>query len=397
MDVASNLVFLYIVVVGVVGCAAFWLRAALARRAPEPRGPWPRLLVLAPAHNEEAVIGQLVSSLRRAADRYPGHVYIVVIADGCTDATPQRALAAGAEVLELPGGRGKQVAVQRALALLWERPWDAVLLFDADNTVHPDFLLHAGRAFLAGADAVQGYIATANPAGSWVAAGYACMYWWTHAFWQRARAGLGLPTILLGGTGCGFTRSVLEAVPWAAETVTDDLEYSVRLVLAGRRIVYLEDAVTYDEKPERLVVSLRQRTRWMRGHLQVYARHGLRVLAKAWRPAGFDLLVHALIPVAGLWGQSVTLVRLVSSSWPEALSWLLYSMAIVAPFAPVRHWHRLWTLPLMGLTWIGPMVWGMLTWRSRGWTRTPHTGSRAGLEPEAQGAAWRAAAAAERG
>ena len=52
--------------------------------------------VVVPAHNEERVIGRLLDGLLREA--CPGEIEIVVICNGCTDATAQAARARGADV-----------------------------------------------------------------------------------------------------------------------------------------------------------------------------------------------------------------------------------------------------------------------------------------------------------
>jgi 1,2-diacylglycerol 3-beta-glucosyltransferase len=74
--------------------------AVLARRTAPPAAAVPTLKydVIVPAHNEEAEIAETVRSLR-AVD-YPASLFrVLVVADNCTDATAERAAAAGAQVL----------------------------------------------------------------------------------------------------------------------------------------------------------------------------------------------------------------------------------------------------------------------------------------------------------
>src|SRR5580658_21771 len=58
----------------------------------------PSLSILVPAHNEEALIGRCIRSLRASAGSGED---VLVIAHNCTDATAAVAEAAGARVLEL--------------------------------------------------------------------------------------------------------------------------------------------------------------------------------------------------------------------------------------------------------------------------------------------------------
>jgi cellulose synthase/poly-beta-1,6-N-acetylglucosamine synthase-like glycosyltransferase len=106
-------------------------RAATAASA--PAAGYPSLSLIVAAHNEEAVIGAKVRNA--LALDYPRELLELIIAcDGCTDATAERARAAGAQtVLELPRGgkiRAQDLAVQTALGeivafsdanALWER------------------------------------------------------------------------------------------------------------------------------------------------------------------------------------------------------------------------------------------------------------------------------------
>lgn len=100
----------------------------------------PYVLVLVPAHNEEAVIGDTIASLRQQtapADR------IVVILDNCTDNTGAVAQAMGAETFTTAGNTNKKAgalnqAMEHFLPAL--RDSDGVLVMDADTTLGATFI-----------------------------------------------------------------------------------------------------------------------------------------------------------------------------------------------------------------------------------------------------------------
>jgi hypothetical protein len=58
----------------------------------------PRVSVIIPAHNEETVLARSLSTLLRGAA--PGEFDVIVVANGCTDATAEVAKACGVRVLE---------------------------------------------------------------------------------------------------------------------------------------------------------------------------------------------------------------------------------------------------------------------------------------------------------
>ena len=98
------------------------------------------LTVLVPAHNEEATLAQTLSSLW-SQSRPPNR--IVVVADNCTDATPDIALENGAEVFATVDNTFKKAgglnqALSELLATMGE--FDIVLVMDADTVLVPAFL-----------------------------------------------------------------------------------------------------------------------------------------------------------------------------------------------------------------------------------------------------------------
>lgn len=127
--------------------------ALTARQIPTARaglrsggGGAPRVLVVVPAHNEEAVIGGLAESL--AAQDYPrDRLRLLFALDRCTDRTKEiveRTFAGDGrvEVIEIAscpeGWSGKVHAMCSALQRSAARPWADLLLFaDADTIFDP--------------------------------------------------------------------------------------------------------------------------------------------------------------------------------------------------------------------------------------------------------------------
>ena len=104
-----------------------------------------RFMAIIPAHNEEAVVENLIASLKK--QDYPKDSYdIYVIADNCTDNTAKIAREAGAIVYE----RFDSMHKTKGAALKWflaqkieeDAPYDAFCIFDADLTTN---LLDSGK------------------------------------------------------------------------------------------------------------------------------------------------------------------------------------------------------------------------------------------------------------
>ena len=134
------------------------------RMAP-PRAPWASpvrsvpadapIVLFLPAHDEEATVGDVVA---RTPGRIADHpVLCLVIDDGSTDRTAERARAAGAEVLTSEVNRGLGAAVRRGLDEAVLRGAAAVAFCDADGEYAPEELPALVAPILAGdADYVVG-------------------------------------------------------------------------------------------------------------------------------------------------------------------------------------------------------------------------------------------------
>lgn len=106
-----------------------------------------RRLVIMPAWNEAAVIGDTITELRATVSG----VDLLVVDDGSTDATVRVAEAAGARVLRLPYNLGVGGALRAGFKYAWENGYDQAMQVDADGQ-HDPTQIEAVFAGLAEAD-----------------------------------------------------------------------------------------------------------------------------------------------------------------------------------------------------------------------------------------------------
>ena len=231
-----------------------------------------KFMAILPAHNEEKVIGNLVKSLKE--QNYPKDLYdIYVIADNCTDNTAKVAKEAGAKVFERnekdPNKKTKGYALQWFLKKQMDKgiDYDAFCIFDADNIVDENFLRAMNKHLSQGEEVVQGYRDIKNPSDSWVTAGYALFYWTMHRFYHLARYNIGLSP-LLNGTGFMVKFDTIKEHGWNTKTLTEDIEFSLKQIIEGKKLGWATDAICYDEQPVGFKQSWSQRSRWTVGHIQ---------------------------------------------------------------------------------------------------------------------------------
>ena len=258
-----------------------------------------KFMALIPAHNEEAVVANLVESLKN--QNYPKELFdIYVIADNCTDNTAEVARKAGAIVYERFDSekKTKGYAMQWFFRKIEEegKNYDALCVFDADNVVMPEFINAMNKKLCQGEEVVQGYRDIKNPTDSWIASGYALFYWTMHRFYHLARYNLGLSP-LLNGTGFMVKYDLIRQEGWNTKTLTEDIEFSLINIAKGRKLGWAVDAVVYDEQPLEYKQSWNQRMRWSVGHIQC-VKYYLKDLARGVREhktlMNFDGLLYLM-------------------------------------------------------------------------------------------------------
>ncbi|MGN0143528.1 MAG: glycosyltransferase family 2 protein [Clostridium sp.] len=282
--------------------------------------PKNKFALLIAAHNEEVVIGSLIESMLQLD--YPKELYdVFVIADNCTDDTAKIAGKYGVNVCERfsEDKRGKGYALEWMFDKLFkmEKKYDAVAIFDADNLVHKNFLKEMNAKMQEGYKVVQGYIDSKNPNDSWIAAAYSIAFWTQNRMFQLARENVGFSN-QIGGTGFVVETETLKELGWGATCLTEDLEFTCKLVLNGEKVGWAHDAIIYDEKPLKLGQSWTQRKRWMQGFADVASRYFFKLLKKSIVERKFyvfDCALYVLQPfVTLLLGISLVLTLLQSNT-----------------------------------------------------------------------------------
>jgi len=248
--------------------------------------------VAVPAHDEESVIGATVTHLRQMdypLDQFDVHV----VADYCTDATAQIARSAGAIVHERSEGpRGRKgYALAWLLAWLLDSPkrYDAIVVFDADSRVAPDFLRLMSRALAAGARVAQGQHVIANPEASVFSTLADADMRLNNRIRNQAKENLGLSARLMGDGMC-FHREILETHPYDAYSLAEDREYGVHLVTRGVRVRFVPEAISMGQAAVRWREATGQRLRWYGGAFDLQKRYLGLLLMSAWRNRSLSAL-----------------------------------------------------------------------------------------------------------
>lgn len=359
--------------------------------------PQKRFAVVIPGHNEQRVVGPLIDSLQ--SQHYPKHLFdIHLIADNCTDHTADVGRNHGAIVHERKNDelRGKGFAIEWILGRFKETNarYDAIVMFDADNLVHPEFLNIMNDKLCSGHQVIQGYLGVKNPFDSWVSVSMGISYWFSNRMWQKARQNLRL-SCSLGGTGLCIGYGLLQDMGWEATGLTEDLEFGVRCVERGIIPIWAHDAKVYDEKPTDILSSFRQRLRWMQGHFHCAKHHMFPLLKQGikegslvkldagiylFQPMRFLILfLTSIMMLLQISAPKHTVVMHVSHLLPTdfwiAVNVFLYfqmPLALLLERVNWRAYFGLAVLPFFLWTWGPVTLQAYFTKANRNWSHTVH-------------------------
>jgi len=357
-----------------------------------PRGPV-KMLVLVPAKDEENVVTDLVRDLE--TQHYPRDMYrVLVIADHCTDGTSDAVRQASSGITRLiirnDGEKGKGAAldygVEHANDVFPGFDFRFIAVFDADNRVDSEVLTEIAKVLSSGQKAVQIKVLAKNPQTSLLARVQALESVVLQRVWQAGKDRLGLVNAF-AGTGQAIDRDLLAQMGGFGNSLTDDLDLTIRLARNGVRVKYLHDVATYDEKPDSLKVEMRRRVRWSAGHLGSLMRHGPGILKSKPTLLRIDALFYlmAILTPLLLWlGYFVSFldwIGLATFSPTPFIIWLFLScfwpsLVLITPYLDGEKglYRAAPALLLFLLSWMVavPIALAKVAIGDDGWAKTPH-------------------------
>lgn len=252
-----------------------------------PAGERPLVSLIVPAYDEEEVIAEKIANALRL-DWPRERLQIIVADDGSTDATPERAREAGADlVLELPPG-GKVAALNEAVA---EADGEFLAFSDANAEWAPDAL---GRLLAPFADERVGYVCGQvrflDPEGDNLEGTY----------WRYEMAIRAMESELAGvtaGNGAIYAvrRSAYEDLPPSG---SHDLSFPFRLAKRGLRSLYAPEARAEEKMVPTIGGEFARKRRMMAGLWDIVVGEGM-LVPRGYPPLfAFELFSHRLLRYA---------------------------------------------------------------------------------------------------
>lgn len=297
----------------------------------------PLVTIMIPAHNEEAVISNTVKNVLNLD--YP-NFEIIVIDDRSSDNTASviKELEAKYEqvralIREKGAFPGKSAVLNDAFKMA---NGEAVLVFDADATVEPDFLTKL-IPHLEPADvgAVQARKIIRNKDVNFLTRCQNNEYTFD-TYLQVSRDAI-KGAVELRGNGELIKRAALEDINgWNNYTITDDLDMSTRLHIKGWDVRFCPDACVYEEGIVYVFPLFRQRRRWLEGTIRRYLEYfGAAMKSKKMSlRARLDMAVYITQFIMPLWFMMEVVFRIIKLLTdkidPYSLHNVLWSSLIVS-------------------------------------------------------------------
>jgi cellulose synthase/poly-beta-1,6-N-acetylglucosamine synthase-like glycosyltransferase len=243
-------------------------------QSPEP-GTWPAVTVQLPVYNELYVVKRLIDAV--ACLEYPRDRLQVQVLDDSTDGTTRLAQAGVAHHrargldIELVHRQDRQGFKAGALAESLEAAkGEFIAIFDADFAPPPDFLRRTIPHLV-----VEPRLAFVQTRWGHLNADYSAL---TRAqtialdghfvVEHLGRNRNGLLMNFNGTAGVWRREAISGAGGWQSDTLTEDVDLSLRAQLAGWQALYLPEVEAPAELPPQMAAFKRQQARWATGAAQ---------------------------------------------------------------------------------------------------------------------------------
>ncbi|MEM9828875.1 MAG: glycosyltransferase [Planctomycetota bacterium] len=283
-----------------------------------------RVSILMSVRNEAGRIRDRLAELTRRLAAATPHGEIIVVCDGCTDATAAIANEfheSGVRVLEIPEGVGKAAAVTRGVATSGA---DVILLADArqrfDSQTIPSLLSPFADPSVGG---VSGELVLEESPG--VLAGVGA--YWKYEKWLRKNESKLHSQIGATGAVSAVRRKYFEPIPDGL--ILDDVYWPMQVVAKHRRrVVFQADAKAYDQLSEHAGDEFRRKVRTLNGNLQLVAA-APRLILLGFNPLWGRFISHKLLRLACPWAIVLMVPAAILAG--DAVS--LFVLGVISGFA----------------------------------------------------------------
>ena len=229
----------------------------------------PSFAIIIPARDESLVISNLLDSIKRQSIKVnTKDIYIIV--ENRKDKTVEIAKSRNINIVyrrDLTKKR-KGYAIDDAVKkiLKAKKHYDMYFIFDADNILDRNFFKEMIKSYKKGYDIGIGYRNTKNGNSNIYSAASSLTFSMINTLSNNYKVKHNL-TLTVSGTGFYIKGEILEKLGgYPFNSLTEDYELSLYAVLNNLTSTYNTKAKYFDEQPTSYSVTIKQRTRWVKGY-----------------------------------------------------------------------------------------------------------------------------------
>jgi biofilm PGA synthesis N-glycosyltransferase PgaC len=287
-----------------------------AQGGPQPGEIWPPISLLVPCYNEGDNAEETLGTA--AAIDYPAFE-IIAINDGSRDNTAEvldrlAKRIPNLKVVHLAANQGKATALNTG-ALLAKH--ELLVCIDGDALIDPQALYWIARDFrratvggLAGNPRIRN---RTSLLGRLQVGEFSSII----GLIRRAQTTYGR-LFTVSGVICAFRKRALEQAGWwSPRTITDDIDVTWRVQVAGWRVTYEPHAIVWILMPETLRGLWKQRLRWAEGGVQMMVDF-FRPMVRGACPSLLPTYINYLLSI--LWAYIMAFSLIIGVLWAVGLA-----------------------------------------------------------------------------
>lgn len=240
--------------------------------------------VIVTAHKNLQLVPPLVDSVLRQTY---GHFKVYVVADNCEQTDIGYNNHAQVKVLAPEKPLNAKIRSIDHAINNFDEAHDVLIILDADNLLHPDYLSVLNTYFNKGYRAVQTNMLAKNNDSTYAKLDAAGNYF-SNFTDRRMRMEMGL-SANIWGLGIALETSLYKEVVYQNFLGGFDKKIQADIVKLIPQLAYAEDAIVYDEKIDSGDALETQRTRWINAYFK-YFKYGWNVFVTGLKRGSFNLM-----------------------------------------------------------------------------------------------------------
>lgn len=254
--------------------------------------------ILIPARNEEKVIKGLMESLKKQSVKVDFNDVYVMVSDKNDLAIPiLKKYNCNISTRINPSLERKGYTLDELIKSI-KKEYDLYFIFDADNILDKDFIKNMLEEYKKGYDIVTSKRLNKNPSDSVTSYCSGLLFTLLNIF-NKSKSNNN-ENVILSGTGFFISGEIIKKLGgYPFYTLTEDYELTLYSIINEYNSGYCDKAIFYDEQPIKLDVSIKQRTRWIKGYFENRNKYNKELIEKYKKARKFSILKE-IIGIKGI-------------------------------------------------------------------------------------------------